>query len=127
MELSITDKIWNRAALDSGGENALDGDNALASLLLFHGYVMNGGLGHALDVISDDECLAAIDGFRFFGFDELASFLESIKHLPEDEHEEMTCIYAKFIPNDQAMVESFENFYRKQPDAFAPFVESSRL
>jgi hypothetical protein len=63
---SIEDQIWNRAALDSGGDSPLEGDQSLTDLLYFHGMAMNGGLGHAFEVLSDDEQAAAIDGFRFF-------------------------------------------------------------
>ena len=52
MQLSLADQIWNRAALESGGPAAREGDRALAALLLAHGMVMNGGVGHALEVLS---------------------------------------------------------------------------
>jgi hypothetical protein len=47
--LLLADHVWNRAALDGGGPKPRDGDRALADLLLAHGLIMNGGLGHALE------------------------------------------------------------------------------
>lgn len=54
MLLTKVGMIWNRAVLDRGGSMARDGDVSLASLLFLHGMVMNGGLGHAVDVLTTD-------------------------------------------------------------------------
>ena len=40
--LTKADKVWNRAALESGRENPLPGDVALADLLQAHGMITNG-------------------------------------------------------------------------------------
>jgi hypothetical protein len=121
MDLSIVDQIWNRAALESGGENARDGDRALADLFRFDGMAMNGGLGHAYDVLSDDELAAAMRGFRFFGLNELASFIEEAAHLSEDEQEAMSWKYYKY---DRKIADSFEVYYRSNPEAFAPLQDA---
>ena len=120
MDLSTVDQIWNRAALESGGENAREGDLALSHLLFFHGMVMNGGLGHGYDVLSEEEPTATIKGFRFFGWHELASFLELAAQLSEDEQEEMSWRYAEFIPTDEKLSDSFELYHSSSPEAFAP-------
>jgi len=62
MELSISEKIWNRAAMENGGETPGPGDKTLSSLLLLHGLVMNGGVHHALEELEPDEIAAAVDG-----------------------------------------------------------------
>ena len=120
MELSQTDLIWNRAALESGGEAARAGDRALADLLLAHGMVMNGGVGHAVEVLSLEEFLAALSGFRFFGFDEVALLLEGALRASEQDHELADQSYERLIPDDQVLVKRFESYYRHSPEAFAP-------
>ena len=37
MNQSDADKVWNRAAMQGGGDSPGPGDRALASLLLLHG------------------------------------------------------------------------------------------
>ncbi|MGB7207066.1 MAG: hypothetical protein WBD27_00260 [Pyrinomonadaceae bacterium] len=125
MDLSTVDQIWNRAALESGGENAREGDLALSNLLFFHGMVENGGLGHGYDVLSDEELIAAIKGFRFFGLHELASFIEEAAHLSEDEQEEMSWKYAELVPTDEKLSDSFELYYSTNPEAFAPLQDAN--
>ena len=45
--MTSADRVWNRAALEGGGASPGPGDRALASLLLVHGLVINGGVHHA--------------------------------------------------------------------------------
>ena len=120
MSFSQTDLIWNRAALESGGNTARTGDRALADLLLAHGTVMNGGVGHAVEALSLDEFSAAIAGFRFFGFDEVALLLQEVLKAPEQTLELADGSYGSLIPDDQVLVERFEAYYRSSPQAFAP-------
>ena len=124
MPLSETDLIWNRAALESGGNTARAGDRALADLLLAHGMVMNGGIGHAVEALSSEEFSAALRGFRFFGFEEVALLLEDALNAPEEDLELADSSYGRLIPNDQVLVDGFEARHRVSPEAFAP-VESS--
>ena len=42
------DLIWNRAALENGGETPACGDVALALLLTVHGFVANSGVSKVL-------------------------------------------------------------------------------
>src|SRR3546814_2272427 len=76
--LACQDQIWNRAALEVGGTNPREGDKALASLLLLHGMAMNGGIDHAVEVLTPLEFSAALAGFRYFGLVRIAELLESI-------------------------------------------------
>lgn len=117
MELSKPDRIWNRAALESGGEHPLEGDRALTDLLFFHGMAMNGGLGHAFDVLSDREISAAIEGFRFFGFSKIAQFLERVATLPEEEQEKLSANYE--VSSDSQLIDAFTAVLLSRPEAFA--------
>ncbi|HKO45883.1 MAG TPA: hypothetical protein VJU84_21580 [Pyrinomonadaceae bacterium] len=119
MQLSIADQIWNRAAMESGGSNAREGDRALSDLLLAHGMVMNGGIGHALEVLSSDELAAAVRGYRFFGLDVVASLLEHSVNATEQEVNQADARYGALIPSDQALVDHFEVLYGESPHAFA--------
>lgn len=117
MDLSKADQVWNRAAMESGGDDPLEGDRALSDLLLFHGMVMNGGLGHAFDVLSDREVSAAIDGFKFFGFFEIAQFLERVGTFSEEEQERLSTEYE--LASDAQLIDAFNAVLRKSPEAFA--------
>ena len=117
MDLSKADQVWNRAAMESGGDGPFEGDRALADLLLFHGMVMNGGFGHAFEVLSGREVSAAIDGFKFFGFFEIAQFLERIRTLSEEEQERMSTEYE--LASDAQLIDSFNAVLRKSPEDFA--------
>jgi hypothetical protein len=75
MKLSRQDLIWNRATLKSGGSVRCAGDTALAALLLAHGLIMNGGVEHALECMSQSELLAALAGYRYFGLERAAQAL----------------------------------------------------
>src|SRR5688500_7625383 len=120
IHLSLANRIWNRAAMESGGPAAREGDRALAALLLAHGMVMNGGVGHALEVLSPDELAAAAGGYRFFGLEGVAALLEWAAGAAEDEVDRADSTYGEIVPNDQTLVERFEAFYRISPEAFAP-------
>ena len=76
VDLTEHDRVWNRAAMDDGGEEPRAGDRALADLLYAHGMVMNGGVHHALEVLTPDELKAAIAGFRYFSLGAVADLLE---------------------------------------------------
>jgi hypothetical protein len=119
MQLSIPDKIWNRAAMESGGSKAREGDRALSDLLLAHGMVMNGGLGHALEALSENELAAAARGYRFFGLDIVASLIENSIDAPEDEVDQADVRYGALIPSDQTLVDRFEAHYDASPHDFA--------
>ena len=69
---------YNRAALQAGGDSPGPGDCALASLLLLHGLVMNGGVPHALQSVGPSELLAAAEGYAFFGFNHCTVFLRGV-------------------------------------------------
>ena len=68
--MKSADTVWNRAALEGGGDSLGRGDRALASLPRLHGLIMNGGGHHALECIEPADVIAAADGYAFFGFND---------------------------------------------------------
>ena len=106
--------------MESGGNAARAGDRALADLLLAHGMVMNGGVVHAIEALSLEEYSAALSGFRFFGFDEVALLLEGALRASEEDQDRADRSYGRLIPWDEVLIERFEAYYRFSPEAFAP-------
>jgi len=117
MDLPVEARVWNRAALESGGENPREGDRALAALLLAHGLVMNGGVHHALEVLSENEIHAAISGFGFFSLAPVGRLLQVAQTLDEETANRQ---YWAFVPDDDAIDRQFRVIFRSSPDAFAP-------
>jgi|SRR5688572_13849117 len=120
MELSKADKVWNRAAVDAGGPTPRAGDKALAGLLHFDSLVCNGGLGHGFDVCSKTEIEAAIEGFRYFFLSDVADFLIEAENYSEEMQEGLSAKYYKF---SETISDTFEAFYRRNPEAFAPVLD----
>jgi hypothetical protein len=111
--------VWNRAALNGGGPTAAEGDLALAALLLAHGVVMNGGVDHALEVLSPAELAAASAGYRYFGFEQVAQLLEEAATQPDREEERLNSAYWGEIPDDEAIAHAFRKMLLSVPEAFA--------
>jgi hypothetical protein len=122
MKLLEADQIWNRAALDSGGLVPLEGDRALADLLLAHGLIMNGGVEHGLQALTPNEFAAAIKGFRYFALNDVASLLEKSVDATENQLEQADDQYGKLLPDDETIAQRFEEFFHRNPKAFAPIV-----
>ena len=126
MRTTSADKIWNRAALEAGGESPGPGDRALASLLLVHGLVMNGGVHHALECIESEDLAAAADGYEYFGFGDVAAFFRGASDNPvlstwsEDTEVAANRRYAEMVPDDSHLVARFQDVYRDRVDQFAP-------
>ena len=77
-ELSLADRIWNRAC-GPDPLRTLPGDRALADLLFAHGLAMNGGVLHAVECLTASELSDAQAGFSYFGLDAVASLLACAK------------------------------------------------
>jgi hypothetical protein len=121
MELSEEGRVWNRAALDSGGTNPREGDRALAALLYAHGMVMNGGVGHSLEVLSAEEMREAIAGFRFFSMPEVADFLQGcLEQDPADIPDDADDQYAELVPDDDAIDVRFRAVFSSARHVFSP-------
>jgi hypothetical protein len=120
MELSYVDKIWNRAAMEAGGVAPLEGDVALAALLVVHGMVMNGGVDHALDVLDSTEIMAGVVGFRYYGFHEVADLLEDVAPGANSDFQEVNEAYWELVPMDSTLSDAFEEKFLRSPEVFAP-------
>jgi hypothetical protein len=124
--VTSADQVWNRAALESGGNSPGPGDRALASLLLVHGLVMNGGVHYAIESIESAELAAAADGYAFFGFDAVATFfrgasVDPVLSIWDDDTEVVANRrYEEMVPDDSSLVARFEEVCRERPEQFAP-------
>ena len=119
MELSDPNKVWNRAALESGGKAGLQGDRALSALLAVHGMIMNGGVYHALEALSAAEFADGIAGFRYFGLCEVANVLDAAS-IADMGWDLFDAKYGTLIPDDGVLSQAFEQKYTAFPNAFAP-------
>src|SRR5262245_65467162 len=101
--------IWNRAALAAGGPAPGPGDTALSAALRLHNMIMNGGLDHALDVLTAEDFASAADGFRYLQLSDVAELVEQAQAAPGDELlEQLDARYNALIPRDQVIGEKFE-------------------
>ena len=131
VDLTEHDRVWNRAAMDDGGEAPRAGDRALADLLYAHGMVMNGGVHHALEVLTRDELNAAIAGFRYFALSAVAELLEEgLKDEGfggdrDDAEDTANRRYWAVIPDDETIVVRFETLYASSPAEFAPLAQAN--
>lgn len=123
--MTEADLIWNRACM-GGGSNLRAGDQALAALLLAHGHVMNGGLLHAMDCMSETELSDACTGYRFFGFDSVADLMARTRRIHEADEDtddielELNQKYETMIPNDSTIEARFLAHLARKPVDFSP-------
>jgi hypothetical protein len=120
MKLSRRDQIWNRAAMEAGGPDPREGDSALAALLLLHGMAMNGGIDHAIEVLSSEEYTSALKGFRYFGLEQAAALLEKATGATQLQLEQLNAEYGAVVPSDGTLVHAFQVKLLSSPEAFAP-------
>ena len=122
-ELTDADMIWNRACGDDP-LRALPGDRALADLLYAHGLAMNGGMLHAVECMTVDEQSDAEIGYRYYGFDEVASLLSRTRGIfeatddRENHEQQLDSKYAQLVPSDSSLVERFESQLKSKPHDF---------
>ena len=119
-QLTDADRVWNRACYGEGA-NLRDGDRALGALLLVDGYIQNGGVSHAFD-LTPEEFKEGIEGYKFFGLDELAAAIK--RHRGEEEAEYNARYYA-FTKRPNQIRAKFEAMYRAHPERFAPVSEKA--
>ncbi len=95
-------------------------------MLNLHGLAMNGGPHHAIDLLSPEEISAAIDGFAYFGFKDMATWLTGastdplLKEWTDETETPAVFRYAELIAEDAEMVARFEKVLGERPDDFAP-------
>ncbi|MGD0959893.1 MAG: hypothetical protein ABSB19_08805 [Methylomonas sp.] len=119
MKMSRQVEIWNRAALDAGGDDPREGDSALAALLLLHGMAMNGGVDHAIDVLSSEEYAMALAGYRYYGLERVADVLERARDATDAELDLLDTEYSELVPQDETLVQAFRVKLMASPEAFA--------
>ncbi|MCB9379539.1 MAG: hypothetical protein H6513_02475 [Acidimicrobiaceae bacterium] len=119
--------IWNRACF-LPGEPVADlrlGDLRLATMLLFHGVLCNGGVTHAIECFAAAELDCVVDAYRHFGLGDVATMIERIRHgeesdMPEDVRDS---IYNQLVPTDQTLEDAFELALRRDPSSFKDGLE----
>lgn len=126
MPMTNADAIWNRAAMEDGGASPSPGDQALASILLVHGLIMNGGVHHAIECLESERLIAAAEGFAFFGLDDVAAFLRGAQDDPvlsdwtDDTEPIANERYCELVPDDSYLADRFAERYREKPEQFSP-------
>ena len=117
--------VWNRA-LGNKAFRFLEGDLNLIVLLTTHGYVMNGGVFHAVEAREDEEMAEIADAYRYFGLDDIANLLTEAKSILdadddwgplEDKFYER---YSASISDDSALFERFKAVLLRDPSKFTP-------
>jgi hypothetical protein len=128
------DAVWNRVCENvwDGPADARSGDRALADMLLVHGVTMNGGVLHALEFLDGCDRHGALDGYRYFGFDEVHALFDDVKRLVaeaeadgdddslDDLETEADDRYHALVPADHVLDDAFRARFAALPDEFAP-------
>ena len=117
-ELTEADRIWNRACLGDA-DNLRIGDRALAAMLYIHGYVMNGGVEHVVECASVTQLAAGIEGYRYFGLDNLASLITKAQGTDEILGETIDAEYFR-LGCDSILERHFKKVYADHPADFEP-------
>ncbi len=95
-------------------------------MLRAHGLAMNGGVLHAVECLSACELADAEAGYRYYGFEEVASLMSHAVTIVDagidlESHEpQLDRKYAALIPSDSSLVERFEERLKSHPSEFAP-------
>ena len=115
--------------MQGGGDDAREGDLALAALLRLHNEAMSSGLLHAVtDGLAGDAVQAALHGYRYFGLSEAAAVAEAVRTEASDAgdddlddlEQEADRRYSSAVPDDETLVQAFVKKYSADADAFAP-------
>jgi hypothetical protein len=123
-EPTIATGIWNRAC-GQGASMPGPGDVALAAVLTFHGMVMHVGALDAIESLTADELAAARDGYRYFGYGNVAGIIgagQAVLAQGLDAAalaETLDDAYAAII-EDGAIMHAFVAHYDREPAAYAP-------
>lgn len=118
-------RVWNRAAMEGGGSDPRVGDLRLSAMIRAHGLIENGGVLDCLEVLPAEAMTEAIEGYRYFGLDEVAAFLAAEANVPEaqrteDDELRLDKAYGELIPTDSAFDKPFNERVRQSPEQFAP-------
>lgn len=131
-ELTAADKVWNRAALECGGDCPGEGDRALSALLSVHSVAMNGGLLHSVECHSDEELDRGIAGYEYFGMFDAAAAVAWVRaealgldvcaglEAAERVEAEADRRYYEAVPDDSTPATRFVEHFLQHPEAYAP-------
>lgn len=122
------DRIWNRAAMQGGGDKPAPGDRALADALSFHSLAMSGGVLDAVE--RSGNLTGAQDGFSWLGLDRIAELLASVRHDIDagavDDEDRMEALereadqrYNAVLTSDSDLESAFRGRLAEDPTAFA--------
>jgi hypothetical protein len=90
----------------------------------FDGLTGNGGLGHTLDVLTDEEVEEAVKSFRYLGLQDTARLIEEAFALPDERmREARTDRYWELT--DDALDSAFERHYAEHPREYEPVEANS--
>lgn len=119
-ELTAADRVWNRATQRS--RQGRPGDAALSAVLLAHGLVMNGGVLHCIELLSEEELREAIVGYRYFGVEVNPVFLRATSARAEEFDDFETRLDEQYaqIADDGRLMAAFQAHYSDHPEAYAP-------
>jgi len=115
------DRIWNRACARLA-RNLVDegraGDRALIAAIFAHSLTMNGGVAHAMEVLTGTrQLLAARAAFVRYGFGRIAS-LFGVAHVGGEAQVAADEAYWRDIPNDGALAARFKADLAARPDDY---------
>jgi hypothetical protein len=123
------DAIWNRALGFGGDKGTGEGDLALENLLKLHGLAMSGGLLSALEMLSNAEVDAAIDGYRWMDLGYAADSVRMVRGeissgaLDDDVRAEALELdadqaYYAAVPKDDTLQAAFRAKLAERPGSF---------
>lgn len=129
--METSDHIWNRATEVEVAQGAREGDQALWSVLRFHGLAMNGGVLHAFEGLTATDLSRARDGFEWLGLPHVSAFMDraadtitatdwsdddAVDELEQSTDDE----YYHLVPQDQVIEDAFRKRLSEAPAGFAP-------
>lgn len=127
-QLTLTDKIWNRACMGPDLASA-PGDSALEAMISFHSVAMNGGVLHAIECFNAEELEKVKAGYIYFGLRSIAELISAAQVSLQDGAELAALAevldhkYSVEIPDDGMLVRAFEAHYKRNRDSYAPLAE----
>lgn len=121
---TMQEQLWNRAC-GNGAPVPGAGDTALATMLTFHGMVINVGVLDAIKTLNAEELAAARSGYRYFGFGNVAGIIGAgqaaiVQDLDVAMHEEtLEDAYAAIV-EEGVLMAAFTAHHARAPSAYAP-------
>jgi hypothetical protein len=115
VELTAADRVWNRAC-EYEFTPTRGGDRLLKAAIALDGLAQNAGLGHALDVLNDDEAREAAAAFRHFDLPDAAQVVEDALSLSDEEARDVKT--EKYYEAAASLDAAFAHYYADHPEQF---------